>query len=281
LRWMLVATPAWFAYLIKLLFPYRKSIARLSNVPVLSIVADKLLFRGEDLIYLPKDRVVIHEEIEQPGSMVLPSALVDHFIEQASYHWIMNSCICREGDHCQNYPHDLGCIFLGEAVLQINPKLGRIVTKEEALAHARRARELELVHMIGRDRLDHIWMGAGPFGKLMTICNCCSCCCLFRILPDLPPDISRRISKMPGVKVWVERDHCVGCGRCARETCFVDAIRLVDGRAEISENCRGCGRCVEVCPRGAIHLTIEDAGYVQNAIQRISALVDVNGRSPH
>ncbi|HZW03956.1 MAG TPA: 4Fe-4S binding protein, partial [Anaerolineaceae bacterium] len=204
-------------------------------------------------------------------------AVVDHFIEQASYHWIMDRCICRESDDCQTYPHDLGCIFLGEAVQHISPHLGRRVTKAEALAHARRCREAGLVQLIGRDRLDSIWLGARPFGKLMTICHCCPCCCLFRILPDLRPGIGAGIQRMPGVRVWVGAE-CAGCGRCTEAVCFVDAIRLVDGQAHISDECRGCGRCVETCPQDAIHLTIEDQGYIQAAIAGIAARVDVDGR---
>ena len=274
-------TPVWITKLLKFFFPYRKAIARLSHIPGIDLLTDMMLFRGDEVVYLPKDRVVVRETIEQPGSMVLPSTLVDHFIEKASYHWVMNFCICREGDHCEDYPHDLGCIFLGEAVLKINPKVGRLVTKEEALAHARRARELGLVQLIGRDRIDTVWLGAKPFGKLMTICNCCPCCCLFRILPDLHPSISQRISRLPGVRVWIDREACTGCGKCVRSECFVEALSLVDGKAVISDECRGCGRCVEVCPNNAIHLTIEDRGYVDNAIRRISSLVDVNGRPPH
>jgi ferredoxin len=162
-------------------------------------------------------------------------------------------------------------------VLKINPSFGRLVTRQEALAHARRCREAGLVHLIGRDRVDSIWLGAGPSEQLMTICNCCSCCCLFRILPDLNPAISQKIGRLPGVTVWVD-DSCAGCGRCTRDVCFVDAIQMKDGKAEISAECRGCGRCVEVCPRNAIHLRITDDGYMQNAIRRISSLVDVNGR---
>ncbi len=81
-----------------------------------------------------------------PESMIIPSQVVEHFINKANYHWIMDFCICREGDKCQDYPRDLGCLFLGKPVLQINSKLGRLVTKEEALEHARLCREAGLVH---------------------------------------------------------------------------------------------------------------------------------------
>lgn len=272
-----MATPVWIAKLLKTFFPFRKPLARLSYIPGISHLMDWMLFRGDEIVYVPKDRVVIQQTIDQPGGTVLPSTLVDHFIEKASYHWVMDHCICRQGDDCKDYPHDLGCIFLGEAALKINPALGRVVTKEEALAHAHRAREMGLVQLIGRDRLDSVWLGATPFGKLMTICNCCPCCCLFRMLPDLKPDISQRVHRLTGVNVWVDQQACNGCGKCVRSNCFVDAIEMKDCRAVITENCRGCGRCVEACPRGAIHLTIEDHGYVHNAIRHISALVDVNG----
>ncbi len=268
-------TPAWFVSLLKTFFPYRKSIARLSRLPVIGLMIDQVVFRNDDMVYLPKDRVVIREAIEQPGSVVLPSSIVEHFIEKADYHWIMNKCICREGDDCQDYPHDLGCIFLGEAATRIDLRLGHPATKEEALEHARKAREAGLVHLIGRDRLDTLWMGVGPSEKLMTICNCCPCCCLFRILPDLTPTISQRIKRLPGVEVWVGAE-CNGCGKCVRTGCFVDAITMVDGKARISDACRGCGRCVEVCPTQAIHLRITDESYLANTIRRISRVVDVN-----
>ena len=66
----------------------------------------------------------------------------------------------------------------------------------------------------------------------------------------------------------------------------MDAIRLVDGRATISDACRGCGRCVEACPNEAIALTIEDrtiedrtigaGGPVSNTIAHLSSLVDIS-----
>ena len=137
--------------------------------------------------------------MQPPVSIVLPSILVDYFIEKASYRWIMDFCLCREADGCQDYPQDLACIFLGDAVRKINPRLGgHIASKEEALAHAHRAAELGLIHLIGRDRIDSHWTGATPYGRLMTICHCCPCCCLFRFLPDLDATNRGKVVRMPG-----------------------------------------------------------------------------------
>lgn len=272
-------TPQWLLEPIKKIFPYRRFFARLTRLPAFAWLLDKTLLNGNDLIYLPKDRVAVRQAIEAPESFVLPSTLVDHFIEQASHRWIMNFCICRQSDHCQEYPPDFGCLFLGEAAQKINPRFGRLASKEEALEHARRAREMGLIQVIGHDRIDYTWLGVRPFNKLMTICNCCPCCCLWKVIPDLDRKNRGKIRRMPGVNVWVEEDKCSGCGACTREVCFVKAIRVEDGKACISTECRGCGRCVEVCPRGAIHMHIAGSGYVQEQIERISRIIDVSGES--
>lgn len=283
-----MARPLWLIALIKKAFPARFTLAKLTRkVPLLRRTVDYLLFRGDDIIYLPNDEVVartannggnhviqINQPVAQPENIVLPSQVVQHFIEEAHDIWIMDKCICRDADGCRDYPIDLGCIFLGAAVHQINPKLGRLATREEALAHLKRAHEAGLVNLIGRNRLDAVWMGAGPGDKLLTICNCCPCCCLWRVLPDIHPDIGDKVTKMPGVSVTVT-DRCVGCGACTRGVCFVNAIQLVDDRAVISDACRGCGRCVEVCPQNAIELSVEGAGFLEESIARLEPLIDL------
>ena len=270
-----MSRPLWFVQLIKKMYPSRFFLAWATNVPVVGKLIDRCLFEGDDLLYLPQDRVIqVNQPLETPQDVVLPSQMVEHFIEKASVHWVMNACICRDSEQCADYPIDMGCLFLGEAALGINPKLGRRVTKEEALEHVRRCREAGLVHLVGRNKLDTVWLGVGPGDKLLTICNCCPCCCLWRILPHVAPGIGTKVSRMEGVTVTVS-DRCVGCGTCTQDVCFVDAIHLVGDRAVINDACRGCGRCVGVCPQGAIELSIEHGQFVERSIARISPLVDV------
>jgi ferredoxin len=279
-----VSRPVWLVRLIKLTFPQRGLAARATRLPVIGALLDRWLFAGDDLFYLPPDGLVAQQstrtiavgrEIETPADVALPSRVVEHFIEQASVQWLMNACICRDASHCRDYPVDLGCLFLGDAASGINPALGRRVSKAEALAHVRRCREAGLVHLIGRNRLDTVWLGVGPGDRLLTICNCCPCCCLWRVLPQVSGDIAGRVTRMDGVRVTVS-DRCAGCGTCADGVCFVDAIRLAAGHAVIGAACRGCGRCVEVCPQGAIELVVEDSQFAQAAIARIAPLVDVS-----
>jgi ferredoxin len=274
-----LARPLWFVELLKKHFSLRYIGAEMTKWPILGQMMERALFNGhktgDALFYLPKDRVIIQQNIEEQDNIVVPSTVVAHFIEEASYIFLMEHCICREAADCQDYDHDIGCIFLGEAVLDINPGLGRLVDQETALAHLEKARKAGLVHLIGRDKIDAVWMGVKPSTKLMTICNCCPCCCLFRFLPNLAPKLQRKLERMPGVHVEVT-GNCIGCGKCMEEVCFIDAIHLVDGRAVIGDDCRGCGNCAEICPQGAIKIVIDHEDYIENTIERLSKAVEVS-----
>jgi ferredoxin len=165
---------------------------------------------------------------------------------------------------------------MGDAVEGINPGLGHLATREEAHAHIDRAAQAGLIHVVGRNRLDTVWLGTGPAERLMTICNCCPCCCLYQILPHLSPEISRKYNRMPGVEVEVNPDLCIGCGACTRHICFLDAIHVENGKAVISADCRACGRCAEICPQKAIRLVFQDGASVRDTIQLISKHVNVS-----
>lgn len=271
-----MATPYWIKILINKTFSGRFFFSKLTHNPVIGRMVDHALFDGDDIMYLPKDRVIpVNTSIDRPESLMVPSLIVDHFIREANYHWIMDFCICRDSSGCRDYPVDLGCIFLGEAAMNINPKFGRRVTSEEALDHAVRCREAGLVHLVGRNKLDTVWLGVGPGRKLLTICNCCPCCCLWKMLPAITPEIGGKVSRMPGISVRVS-DNCQGCGTCAKNVCFVNAIHIENKQAVINEKeCRGCGRCVEACPNNAIEVIIENSDFINNTIRRISNLVDV------
>ena len=271
-----MATPTAVRTLIKKTFSGRFAISRLTRRPVVGKLVEHLLFDGDDLLILPKDATInVNRSLSPREDLVLPSAVLERLIRTARYHWIMDACICREASGCEHYPTDLGCLFLGRAAMDINPAFGRPVTADAAIDHARRCREAGLVHMVGRNKLDSVWLGVSPGNRLLTVCNCCECCCLWRMLPYVAPVIAEKFHRLPGVRVTVT-DRCVGCGTCADSTCFVQAISLADGRAVIdTAACRGCGRCVAVCPNGAIDMAITDAAYADKAFKRIRALVEV------
>ncbi|MBD3383791.1 4Fe-4S ferredoxin [candidate division KSB1 bacterium] len=256
-------------------FSQRFSLARLSRLPLLGRVIDYLFFRGDRIYYLPRVQTIsIGEKLEKPENIVLPGRIIEQFIRQTPYRFIMNFCICRKASQCTDYPIEFGCLFLGEAVLRIDASLGRLVSQEEALEYVQTCQQAGLVHLIGKNRLDTVWLDIGPGDKLLTICNCCPCCCLWKMIPDLAPHIQSKITKAPGVHVEVLAT-CNGCGRCLQQICFVNAIRMVNGKAVISDRCRGCGRCVEVCPQKAIILRMDNVsgfGQVEAEIKRVIKL---------
>ena len=129
-----MARPLWYVKFVKKTFPNVKLIAKLTKFPILGKVFDKLLFEGDEIIYLVQDKVIkLDKPVGEYDEYVLPSQVLEYFINKANYHWVMNFCICRDSMQCKDYPIKLGCLFLGEATQGINPQLGRRVTKEEAL----------------------------------------------------------------------------------------------------------------------------------------------------
>jgi ferredoxin len=270
-----VSSPIWLVKLIEKTFSQRFIMAKMTRLPLVGALIEGFLFAGDDIIYLPHNRSITIDESVEADNMLLPSAIVEHFIDKANYLWIMNECICRNATDCKDFPKDLGCLFMGETAMGINPRLGRPVTKDEAKRHLERCREAGLFQLIGRNKLDTRWLNVRPGHKLLTVCNCCPCCCLWRMIPDLSPEIAEKVHKMPGVTVRVT-DDCRGCGSCVREEfCFVGAIHLEGEKAAIDDACRGCGNCVSSCPNQAIELSITDWDAANELIRRISSLVDV------
>ena len=179
-----MSRPLWFVALVRKLFPGRFFFAKSTKLPLWGHLVDAALFKNDNLMMIPTTRrIEVNQDLADADELVLPTQVVEHFVNVADVHWIMSCCLCREANKCKSYPVDLGCLFLGEAVLGINPKLGRRVNKQEALSHIRRCRDAGLVHTIGRNKLDTVWMGVGPGTRLFTICNCCPCCCFWGILP--------------------------------------------------------------------------------------------------
>ena len=244
-------------------------------------VIKKTLFDGDDMIVLPKDGVVkktvpVDIEIEDPGdSTVLPSEVVKRVISSADDIFIMDFCLCRKSNGCTDYPVDHGCVFLGKGVHKIPSEFGHLATAEEANTYIDECTDLGLVHIIGRNKLDSIWLSTGNKKDLMTICNCCPCCCLWNVTRNISDDIGDVFKRMEGVNVTLDSEKCVKCGTCS-EVCFCKAVRIEDGSFSIDQkHCRGCGRCVEGCPTGAIALSYDDSA-IDDIVGRIGSLVDLS-----
>lgn len=271
-----MSRPGWFLPLIKLAYP--SDFARIGWLIKrwpLARAVEKALFDGDRMLCLPRDRVIdVNLKLQGVDQIVLPSQLCDSVIDRLDYHVVMDFCVCRRSNECQRYPVQYGCLFMGEAAKGINPGWGRAVSKEAAKAHIRKCQDVGLIHLVGRSKLDTVWLGVGPGHKLLTICNCCPCCCIARGLPHFPENLASKIQRSPGVTVHVT-DACSGCGTCSTAGCFADAIRVEADRATITDACRGCGRCVEACPQEAIRIDVDNVRILSDFDRQLSDVVEL------
>jgi Pyruvate/2-oxoacid:ferredoxin oxidoreductase delta subunit len=49
----------------------------------------------------------------------------------------------------------------------------------------------------------------------------------------------------------VDREKCTGCAVCV-DVCPVEAIKIENDKAVISDDCSECGACTSECPNDAI-----------------------------
>lgn len=224
--------------------------------------------------------IPVNEVVRVSDSIILPYALLTPLVEEASVRFIMAECMCRSNEGCQAYPHQVGCLFIGDGAAQINSALGRVVETGEALAHIQRAMQKGLAPLIVHTTFDSHLLGI-PYRRMLTVCFCCDCCCLVRHGLSLGPQAFWDIViRLPGLQVEVT-EECAGCEACL-EVCRVRAISIEDGLAVINDDCKGCGRCAAVCPMGAITFRLdENVDVVRSLLGRIRARTDIgkNGKT--
>lgn len=63
--------------------------------------------------------------------------------------------------------------------------------------------------------------------------------------------VLRPARPMSIVQAVVDQSLCTGCGLC-QEICPVQAIVLIQGKAQVQEECIGCGICIMNCETQAI-----------------------------
>ena len=219
-------------------------------------------------------KVDVNQELGQAVNEIYPPQVVHDFVDRAEHIVIMNKCLCRNGQDCQNHTHDIGCMFMGETALGMPPQISRIATKEEAHAHVDKAVADGLVPMAGKVRVDNFAFLLPDKDKLLSVCFCCHCCCMMGYYKHAGSDqMNEMMVPIEGINIRVDPDVCEGCGTCV-ETCIFDAISIKDGIAVHNEACRGCGRCVRYCPNNAVTLTIDNPKYEDDVDKRVSSYVD-------
>lgn len=261
-------------FLVNRIFNWRFWIAGLTKKSkIAKKVINKLLFEKDDIIIL-SNTISVNKTITGEPSEFLPTDVMKEVIKKCDDIVIMDTCLCRTSNKCEDYPHDIGCIFLGPTSRKIPRTIGHTATVEEALAHVDKADEAGLSHLIGRNKIDAVWMNVRPDEGLLTICHCCPCCCLWKVVPNLEDEISSKVSRLEGVSVELNQDACRKCLKCYKEACMFDAIKFENKTVSIDpDECRGCALCANICDFDAITVTYDDAA-ISSVVDRAYNLIE-------
>lgn len=261
-------------FVVNRIFNWRFWIAGLTKKSrVAKKIINKMLFEDDEIIVV-SNSININKKIEAEKSEFLPTDIIKEVIKRSDDIVIMNSCLCRTSNNCEDYPHDIGCIFLGPTTRRIPRNICHEATVEEALAQVDSADAAGLSHIIGRNKIDTVWMNVKPGKGLLTICHCCPCCCLWKVYPNLNHEISDKLEKLDGVDVKLHEDECKKCKKCL-DSCMFEAISFKDNKISIDPDiCKGCGLCVNTCKFGAITIEYTEKT-IDNVVNRMDNLIEI------
>lgn len=192
---------------------------------------------------------------QEKEKVVVPMDLVKDALKHASYIAGMDTCLCRDATDCHDYPHDIACLFFGEAgKTVVSHGLGREFSFEEACARVDQAAAhglmaqalwIEVEQLLWGIRNDHM-------DKFLEICFCCPCCCIaMKLARNAAPEDCPQIFHPAGWTAVADQTKCVGCKKCVDgpNGCPMDAISFDEnGKIRIDQDiCVGCGICKTKC----------------------------------
>jgi ferredoxin len=257
-------------------WPLNKTANWLGNQPLVGRLVQPVFSREDyESIILP-----VHQAVHADESIVLPYKLLAPLVEKSDARVLLNKCICRSAEKCDNFPIEIGCLFLGEGAREIDGGLGREVDAPTAWAHVQHAMDAKLVPLVVHASFDAFVLGI-PYRRMLAICFCCDCCCTIRHGLRLGPRAFwDTVIRLPGMTIDVSED-CIGCGKCV-EVCPVKAIHLDYGSARVDEQCKGCGRCVEECATGAMTVRLDrKVDILKGFLERIEERTDIGRLNGH
>ena len=203
-------------------------------------------------VTFPTTRVIPVERRIQVGNTIHTYDQVAFYI--GKYEPIaVSTCYCRheaklidENDDCGK-PNEVCMQFGMAAKFVIDRRIGRKISKKEAIDILKKCEEAGLVHStINRQEID--WL-----------CNCCNdhCVILRKALTQPKPGLTLN----SGFQPVRNPELCVACGNCI-ERC--PSIALTMGKDDVPkadlDRCIGCGVCASGCPEEAITL-VERPGF--------------------
>ncbi|MHA2129412.1 MAG: indolepyruvate ferredoxin oxidoreductase subunit alpha [Candidatus Hodarchaeales archaeon] len=222
--------------------------------------------------------IPINKSLGTFENQILPMKIFKHFIDNAC-NIVVRDCPCRVERDCKDHEKSLGCMMMGSATLNMAmppDDRGHVATKEEALEHVQSAIDNGLIPILGNSIMEAEANATKDLGHFMSVCFCCTCCCINGDVMTHSGNVVTLFQKMEGLTVEVDQDTCIGCGDCL-EVCVFNSMELIDDKARVNQKrCLGCGRCETACPNEAISIKISDLSQVHELIKKLEAHVDVS-----
>jgi ferredoxin len=229
--------------------PKTKKLAKLANKYFYEGYGQEFgAFPTMGLRALPVDRTI------EDSRQVMPYEDVLQVLEQEEF-FCTSHCPCRQrknlDPHAPACKHEtFNCLHFGRlARYMVRNGMGTRISREETLEILQAAADAGLVHGISNTQRG-----------MDTICNCCSCCCMFLESAHV---LGLHGHQPSNYVLSIRAETCRGCGLCA-ERCPMKALHMEaspqarnkTGKVSLldSARCIGCGVCAHKCPSHSLSL---------------------------
>ena len=257
--------------------PKTKKLANLSNTYFQQSYGHEFgAYPTMGLRALPVDKTI------KDTRQVMPYEDLLQVLDQEDF-FCTSHCPCRQRKNLDpdspTCKHEtFNCLHFGRlARYMVRNKMGKQISKDETLEILNAAADAGLVHGISNTQQG-----------MDTICNCCSCCCIFL---ESVHALGLHGHQPSNYILTIQAETCKGCGLCV-ERCPMKALHMEDspqarnraGKVSVLDpkNCIGCGVCAHKCPSRSLSLVRreEEQDFPVNFRDQAVRMAVERGRNP-
>ncbi|HME46048.1 MAG TPA: 4Fe-4S binding protein [Syntrophorhabdales bacterium] len=186
------------------------------------------------------------QSLDPESNAVFPFEMMEQLIKKVNVIAVAH-CPCRMTADLigrRKCSHELEvCLKYDDlAEYLIDKKIGREISRQEAIEITRRCEGKGLVHLVDNAR-----------EGIRHTCNCCGCCC-WSVGSIKRKTIPRDVLMATYFIRETDQEKCSACGACV-DICPVKAVRLENDTCVVDTDwCIGCGVCALPCPTSAVSL---------------------------